>query len=408
MNKKIIITITIAIIVLILGLILLFPSNNSSPNTSSSSITNNPSFFPLEKVRSIISNLPLVNEVTEQVQEIINPTETATTTKKNLNKLTTQPVADFGFISIGTTTYPYFFSQEKGQINIIKENKVELLSDYKIGNIQKGFLITDKNIHNFYLQTTSGFKWLTLPITSTSTPKLTNLNSNLLQLIPTLDKKVASLETNEGGVVVKINSPDFSTIQTIWQNPLTEWIMDSGSKSIFFQSKPTSGIKGYLYELNLTTLKIKPLISNAPGLMTKTSPDGKYSLTTISENGEITTLLYDNDPTGDLYETSFNTIPDKCVWLDNVSVFCANPKNLLSVSYPDDWYRGEIALEDNFWILKADQARAYLLIDSNDAQLKNIKIDAINLKVAPDKKSVYFINKIDSSLWRFDLSSLEL
>ena len=70
-------------------------------------------------------------------------------------------------------------------------------------------------------------------------------------------------------------------------------------------------------------------------------------------------------------------------------------------SYPDDWYQGAISFNDRIWKIDVAGRLAELTLDFSSATGK--PLDAEALAVDPLSKELVFVNKIDGSLWGYQL-----
>jgi len=107
--------------------------------------------------------------------------------------------------------------------------------------------------------------------------------------------------------------------------------------------------------------------------------------------------------TGESRALGLRTLPEKCAWRkDSARVFCAAPKNVLGLLYPDAWFQGEISFNDQVWEVNAESGVTALLF--NPALfVDGLEIDAIKLALDLSEKYLFFVNKKDSFLWKFDL-----
>ncbi len=95
------------------------------------------------------------------------------------------------------------------------------------------------------------------------------------------------------------------------------------------------------------------------------------------------------------------TLAQKCAWTpDSRAVYCAVPSSL-SGTLPDDWYQGAVSFSDRIWKIDLTTRVATLVVDP--AQVANTKIDAVALTLDSQADVLVFMNKIDGSLWSYDL-----
>jgi DNA-binding beta-propeller fold protein YncE len=73
----------------------------------------------------------------------------------------------------------------------------------------------------------------------------------------------------------------------------------------------------------------------------------------------------------------------------------AVPQEISSGQYPDDWYQGLVTFNDSFWSIDTAQNSTTNIVSPSQ------KFDARDLLVSPDGAYLYFINKIDGTLWSY-------
>jgi len=79
---------------------------------------------------------------------------------------------------------------------------------------------------------------------------------------------------------------------------------------------------------------------------------------------------------------------------------CGIPTILPNLNYPDAWYQGLISFNDQIWMMNLIKNTTSLIDGLN---LNNL--DIINIK--NNNQFIYFQNKIDGSLWSFDLTNFD-
>jgi hypothetical protein len=186
----------------------------------------------------------------------------------------------------------------------------------------------------------------------------------------------------------------------IFDSPFTEWSSVWGnSKTITLTTKPASGIPGYVYEMDQKGKNFNQILGNINGLTTLESPDGKLLL--YGDDGLNLSVYNINTNTSTLL--GVKTMPEKCVWSDDsATIYCAVPKYIPALQYPDAWYQGEVSFDDQFWKIDIATGNTTMLVDPitmPDGQ----KIDGIKLAVDSGENYLFFVNKKDSYLWEFSL-----
>ena len=187
----------------------------------------------------------------------------------------------------------------------------------------------------------------------------------------------------------------------VFDSPFTEWTSSWPTANLItFTTKPASGIPGYTYSINPASNKNLNLVLNKiNGLTILPSPDGKML---IYSDDSLNLNLY-NMSTGTTSSLGVKTLPEKCVWnTGSTTIYCAVPKYLQSVSYPDSWYQGETSFSDDLWKIDVKTGNATLLVDPTTVS-GGEDIDGIKLALDPGENYLFFVNKKDSYLWEFSL-----
>jgi len=184
----------------------------------------------------------------------------------------------------------------------------------------------------------------------------------------------------------------------IFTSPFTEWLSQWPSpKMVTLTTKPADGIPGYMYAINTDKKDLTKVIGGINGLTTLTSPSGKLILYSTSTNGNLATNIFNKD-TGTTNTLGAKTLPEKCVWTkDSSYIYCAVPKSLDPVLYPDSWYQGLTSFSDEVWKIDSFSGSATKIADP--VALSGEGVDGIKLALDDNEDYLFFINKQDNYLW---------
>ena len=203
---------------------------------------------------------------------------------------------------------------------------------------------------------------------------------------------------NNGNVAVGLIGSFGNTKRAqVFSSPFTEWMPQWTTKStILLTTKPSWNVVGSVYSLNTSTQNITKVFGGINGLTTLASPSA-------------TAILYAQDTSLGVYDVankSFSnlssaTLPEKCVWSsDNINIYCGVPDNIIGTQYPDLWYQGVDSFDDSIVEINTATGGATTLIDTGSST----PIDATHLMLSTDEKTLFMINKKDSTLWSLSLS----
>jgi len=206
-----------------------------------------------------------------------------------------------------------------------------------------------------------------------------------------------------GGIVGTVASFNGGGKDQVFDSLLTEWLASWANKNtILLTTKPSAGIPGYAYTLNVGSEQTTQILDNIPGLTASMSPNEKYIIYSEGTSRGLTTFLYNTD-TGEISSLPSNTLPEKCVWSVNEvsSIYCAVPNLLPQAAYPDSWYKGLISFSDSIW--KIDVETSVVQVISTPEIEVGVQMDAIKLMLSPNEDYLVFINKKDSTPWSLQL-----
>ena len=264
---------------------------------------------------------------------------------------------------------------------------------------------TTGTLQNIFLNVTHGTSDITGTAEDESQGSLlaTSSMNNVLEGATSPDgKSIFLLLSSPSGSVGETTFIDESGEgKQIFSSPFKEWLPEwPRTDTIYLTTKPSSGIPGYTYSISPTKKNVfQKLIGGIPGLTTHMSPVkglgliGSASGTTFSLS-----LLTD----GTMSALGFNTLPEKCAWMENGShVYCGVPIAPIPATYPDDWYKGALSFTDAIWSEDIQTGEAMLMADTGAFNAP--PLDIINPLVSTDGKYLIFINKYDLTPWVFEL-----
>ncbi len=201
--------------------------------------------------------------------------------------------------------------------------------------------------------------------------------------------------TKNGVVGVVIDSNNSKT--NVFDSSFSEWYSYwPNNDFIILNTKPSGLVDGFAYLLNIKNRNFNKVLNKIKGLTTLSN--GNLSTILYSDNNLSLKLL--NPNTNETKNLRLNTHSEKCVWSqDNITLYCAIPKNIQGgFIYPDAWYQGEASYDDEIWKINTETGARTKLVDPNTLYEGEV-IDAINLSLDKEEKTLFFMNKVDSYLW---------
>ncbi|OHA57372.1 MAG: hypothetical protein A2114_01420 [Candidatus Vogelbacteria bacterium GWA1_51_14] len=405
-QKNILIIGGVVVILIIAGWWWFSQNQVTSTPTSPTTQSQTPSFFPVGAIKDAIQNI--ITTTTNNIQEIIPGGQSGVEVDDQLVKqVVSQPIADYGFITYQGTSTLFYVEQNTGHIFVVASNTPMRLSNKSIPRI-KG-VKTAENASRYYFYISSldeqnDLIWQKGELLKATSSELvlTAMAGNIkaLEVSPKGDQ-VFVLKEVDGASLGQILTLNLEVPTTVFTSPFTEWVVEWMSDTkISFQTKPSSGVNGSIYLLDIKNKSFTPVIIGISGLIGKISPDTNHLIYSSSQGGNLVVESKNLNKAGE-FNYSVKTLADKCVWLpDSVLIACGTPKDLVSLNYPDAWYQGSIGFNDNIWLIDIIMNQSFLIFDLDES------IDLINLNIASNNPLLlYFQNKRDGSLWSFDLNT---
>ncbi len=122
-----------------------------------------------------------------------------------------------------------------------------------------------------------------------------------------------------------------------------------------------------------------------------------------TKGGSDITIGIMNNRGGEYENLKIPTLISKTVWSrDGKTIYYAQPTNIPPDSImPNDYRNEKFKTRDTFWKIDTETGKKSRLIDLKDL---TEKIDATNLFLSKNEESLFFINKVNSLLYRLKLT----
>ena len=399
---KIIKIVTLGIVVMVLGgLVGLFVFLQSKQNTikkttqlqggAQSSLTDSTPFGSVLENSSTTRTTPYTASTsTHAIQRVWHIDE--------------QPVAGMGFAS-SSLLYVVRANGYVMQADINTQN-TSRLTDTLMPKIYSAYIAQDGGVAERSIDT-SGTITLFTGAVATSSPTVADattstqviftgsyITPNIDQLaLNTKTKQLLSVQpSGQYNSVVSLQPWDGSKGKLLATMPTKGWLpLITKDGRMFLTQRPADGIEGYTYSLSASGV-LTPFVRNIPGLITLPQPNGKGYLYSQSSGGGLSITLV---ATSTGLVIPLQTIADKCVWaLSEIAVYCAVPKSITTRSFINDWYRGVIHTQDEWW--KIDTSTSTRIYDPAG---DNISFDVEDPTIDPSGSYLIFRDRTDESLW---------
>lgn len=188
--------------------------------------------------------------------------------------------------------------------------------------------------------------------------------------------------------------------KTVFSTPVTDAsIRWATSDKILFTTAPSGLAEGYSFVFFRAQGVFNRLLGPLFGLQILPSPDGARLLSSLTDLSGKNPVVSIRDAAGKLiFTTDIHTIADKCIWAGAKKLYCAVPKTIpRETLWPDDYLRGEINTSDRISALDLETKSQEELFGEED------NFDISNLIITKDEKTLFFVNRIDGTLWRLKL-----
>ena len=391
MNKPLIITIGIVILLLVLGVwvyLMLF----GTPNEKGEVFTN--LGFDLGQQSTTVT--PPLN--TQPLDTLVD-----TQSSEKLRQLTTRPVAGYAFATttLDEQTVRYV---ERGTGHIYEINletgQEEVLSRTTIPKVVEAVFSPNKN--TIALTSYEGYITSVFVGTITKDQTLTGI-----QLEPNA-KNIAFENTGEllysvsSGGATKGYTHNLSRQTKGEQFTFNYTNLDvgwgNGLSKTYLSTKPAHNLEGFIYSTSNNILT--PVIPSHYGLSAFYNND--YIIATY-----ITGDLYNSvavTPTGATSPLPITTLKEKCVFnaFSSSHLWCAAPIESSDGTFVENWYKGIETSKDFLWLVSITDGSAQLYADMEELSGRMIDVKEIQINSAGDTLS--FVNKLDQTLWSFDLA----
>ncbi len=207
-------------------------------------------------------------------------------------------------------------------------------------------------------------------------------------------KQIFYLETNERGMTAWISDWKLSNKKKIWETSHRDWIASwPSAETLVLATSASQNAPGFAYLLDLKTGRLEKLLGPINGLTVSVSPDLKNILYSESQSSAPGWRLVWKQGE-EIKNLPFLSWPEKCVWSgDSTQLYCGVPKLPTAGHYPDDWYLGVTAFEDEWWKVDLETGEARRLAETNGQKFDSWQ----PVLIAADQ--LHFLDKNNQTWW---------
>lgn len=212
---------------------------------------------------------------------------------------------------------------------------------------------------------------------------------------------ILTLASGVNGSLASLSASDGTRPTTVFSTALTSLRIGFLGRTYMAFTKPSGTLAGYAYTTDPAGRLVR-LAGPINGLIALASPLGKWVLVS-GATGQSLTLSLVNTTTRESINLPIGTLADKCAWsADDTAIYCAVPVTIpANHTYPDDWYQGAVSFSDRIWKIDVTGRYAQLVLDLTKENKGVFDLTALTLDTG--QTSLAFMNKIDASLWSYQL-----
>lgn len=353
------------------------------------------------------------NETPATEREVIENTETQTqlADSTQLQQLTTRPVAGYIFLKTESATTTDGLSIQGGEYLRYLERGTGHIYEIDLDNgiEEKISATTIKQATEAYFNP-SGLKVIIVSdsetqrksqLLSLTDDRSVNLGTSHRNFQWLDDNTYRHTETNTDNTTSYYENTD-GTDSLLWTTPLSSVdVRLFGDESVVINKMAPNLQGGVFFVLpGQLDILVKPEYS-LTALPDRSGTQIAYSYYDTQEKN-IQSRLLDIETEQD-FALSLLVAPEKCDFSDtsNTAIYCAVSDHFVEAERDtlNQWYKGEISVADNLWVMETTQGSAKYFAPVSDQTGYNV--DITDLQVAG--QYIFFRNKINDTLWKYQL-----
>jgi len=318
-----------------------------------------------------------------------------------LNQLTTRPVAGFTTYQTSSTSNPLVRYGQRGtghlfDINLVtgEEERVTITTIPEISEMIWGSdtdrvaILTQQNYSTLLQVGTVANNGLQTITISSNASNIEFIDDNTLAYTEEQNGTTVGYQYNlTSNMASEQFRFSFSEVDVWWQeNPP------------YILTKPAANLPTFAYQVEDDTVTR----ALAPRVGMRGFRGENYRVVLYPENNTVTSLAIPVD--GSRVESlPVAAIEEKCAFDRFLSDFlwCAIPKAGGEEDFLEDWYKGVVVSNDYLMLLDINAGSAELI--ANPETLAGRPLDITHMDIDQVGNNLFFLNKTDRTLWRFDL-----
>ncbi len=175
------------------------------------------------------------------------------------------------------------------------------------------------------------------------------------------------------------------------------------SSNISFWNSPWASEETQLFVVGIGGTDLKKIFGGKFGADYLWSPNGQHAIiSSLEEENSKKIVLGIIDKNGEYKNLGIPTFASKCVWSsDNKTVYYALPGGIPeNVVIPNDYLAEKFNTVDTFWKINIETGKKERIVELNEL---SEKYDASKIFLSNNEDALFFINKIDSKIYKIKL-----
>lgn len=225
------------------------------------------------------------------------------------------------------------------------------------------------------------------------------LNTKSVAWSPT-GSSIAYLTEKDGETLLTTADANGKNQATIYKTAMKEVSVRWPSADTFFlETRPSGVVPGYVFSLARSRQELKRFLGPLYGLTTLWSPKGERVLVgSTDKNGKSLPPVIRDSLGREVMTLDFHTLPEKCTWVSEETLYCAVPRGIPQESIiPDDYLKGELNTNDRIVVVDIKAKTVTGLYNEGG-------YDMANLRATKDGKYLFFIDRSTGSLWGVEVT----
>ena len=322
-----------------------------------------------------------------------------------LRQLTTKQVVGYTEVDIASTTYALFVESGVGHIYSINLSSgvEERVSATTIPDARAAAFSNDGSQVLVKTGNDTGYNPLSRAVIdpNTQSVELFAVADSVGTFRFTESGDILYTSVTNSSVVTELYDIETGDTKTVFTTPFREAVVELGATAAgphIFYPKTSYELEGFVYLVEGGDLTRLPL----DGFGLTAELVGDTVVATYRNLSELEAVAFDL-ATEEVLELETVVLADKCVTTNNTLLCAKQTGKTMRYDVINNWLRGTELFSDSLWELGSEAGVELINIMSQSGR----QVDVINGLIGGESGDWYFQNKIDNSLWVYDVATEE-